>query len=541
MISDGWFPSISPNGAYLACGTVEMSVAPITVNPDHSVTLGAEIALGPGSAPHWYNPGGVTTLLWYDRASTLKVAQPVVFAPMNLTSQQFFAYGAGGGAWAGFSATGMRFSDGTTAPGRLPVPCGPVVDQGGRTVYLTASQNAVILKGTGSIGGGGVFDRPHISQQAIVWQKAVSASKTETFGINTLHPAGIERVQASSDTEYWSIPIDTPDGPYLLSHDSTQLFLRRWGGTSVTVVATGVTDFPHAVYSTAARGFVIAWSAGGQLAVVFIPADLGAVIPVPPPGGSTPGTPPPPGSTPPASSLLVTPRQTFVPQAKPVYPHVTEIDHGPTQQTIKMLWDQVHQLNVRLNSGDIRQALNGQTAAVDATNARITAQQSDLPGDPVEARTTNTGGGPSGGPPPGGPPDPGGPPGTSSSCADSPGTGHFDPGGALTEERARKIACGTSDEWGALRAPVATLPQRETNAELLLLRIIWHLAQGGYTVGRQRNPSTAISKDKIAITIDGEVLAIDLFSNFDAFAQTMRSQWVEVGAGDYVSEGGLPD
>jgi uncharacterized membrane protein YgcG len=538
-IADGWFPQVDPSGAWLACGSLTISVASLTVNADHSVTVTQVADLGPGQAPAWYNPGVSTMLLWYDRAATLKVAQPAVWVAANLTGQAFNAYGAGGGAWAGWVAPGqMRFSDGTTASGRLPVPAGPVVDQGGRSVYLTTAQNAVILKGSGSIAGAGTFDTPHIAQQAIVWQKYVSASRRETFGRRGA--GGIERVQASADTEFWSVPIDTPIGPYILSHDSNQLFLRKWNDTAVTIVAVGVTDFPHGVFSTAAQGFVIAWSDGGALGVRFIPADLGAVIPVEPDAGGGVGTGPDPGTTPAAGGLTVPDRRLFIPVAKPVYPHVDQIDHYPTQQTIRLLWDQMFRVNDRLDRGDIHAGFAAASAALDATNATLAAQATQIAGDPAESRTTSIGGGGSTGGDGGGGGGGGGG-GTSLSCADSPGTGHFDPGGELTEDRARKIACGTGDEWSVLRAPTANLADRETNAEQLTLRIIWHLAQGGYTVGRQRNPSTAISKDKIALVVGTETLAIDLYASFDAYTSTLRTQWVHVTPADLVADAGIPD
>jgi len=52
----------------------------------------------------------------------------------------------------------------------------------------------------------------------------------------------------------------------------------------------------------------------------------------------------------------------------------------------------------------------------------------------------------------------------------------------------------------------------------LLRRAIWHLHLAGYQSGRQRNPSGAISNDKLTIAIDGAWRAYDIFMDMGRLA-----------------------
>lgn len=535
MIADGWYPAISPSALYIACGSATISLARINIVND-AVVLTDETQVGDGVAPRWWNPAGAPSdqLLFFDRhASLLIVPTPPPFVPQFLTHQGFNEYDAGGGTWAGWVDPGrvISRSDGVAIPDGGDV----ARDQAGRFAYL--SQDNTRLHLDGGLLETGVIASPQMTTQALLWQRYVGPSLTETRGIRP--GGGIERVQASTGNEF-ARPIDTPEGPWILAHDQSRLYLRPWGSLTVQVVATGVLNVPHGIYSATLGGFLVAWSdEAARLQVRFIPSDATGVAP----GGGgtgTVGVPPPIVDSTNIAALTATRPAKVIVAPRAVYPHVPQITDPHAQQSTKLLWDKVFELSDRLDRGDIAGKFSAVGARIDATNSTVASQQNAIIGDPAESQATSIPGSGSGGSPGGGGTGGGGS-GTSSSCADSPGTGHFDPGGALTEERARKIACGTSDEWSALRAPTADLATRETNAEQLLRRIIWHLAQGGYTVGRQRNPSLAISKDKIAITFDLDSVAIDLFSNFDGYTSTMVSQWVEVGAGNYVADAGIPD
>lgn len=543
MAFAGWFSRWSPEGHYLAAGDSTITVAQVSV-VGGVVQLTNEITVGAGIAPAWIT-NTPRTLFWWNRASALMHAQEAAFFPLVLVNgiqtqghlgASGYGYDAGGGKWITFIAgDGLRVSDGTHIPsGRVPA-----MDQNGRYVYQIGDLQLVV-SGVGVVHSAAIgIINPHISTQGVTWGEFVSPSRRETYG---WRGGGVERVHASANTEFWSIPIDTPHGPWILSDDSVQLYLRPWGGTSLRIVGPGDTFFPHAVYSTIHGGFLVSWSdAAGNLATAFVESDATGVVPGTP-GSGGPGTPPPLSSDPVPS--LIVPRRpppvTITPRA--IYPHVEEIQDLKAQQSVRLLWDKVHQMTERLERGDIAERLTGLSAGLAATNTRLDNQQSELAGDPSAGLATSLPGGtPGAPPPPGGGGEPPPPPSGGGGCSDSPGSGHFDPGGPITEERARKIVCGTGDEWSALRVATPTLADRETNAETLLRRCIWHLDQGGFVAGRQRNPSTAISKDKLTIVIGTETRAFDIFSSYDAHQVVMAMAWSEVFPADAVADAGIPD
>src|SRR6266568_2769341 len=61
--------------------------------------------------------------------------------------------------------------------------------------------------------------------------------------------------------------------------------------------------------------------------------------------------------------------------------------------------------------------------------------------------------------------------------------------GDLTANRAGLVIGGVGHEFPALVAATADQSTRDANQLELLLRIIWHLHQAGFTAGRQQNPS----------------------------------------------------
>ncbi len=545
MIADGWFPVWAPTGLYLGCGTARVTLARVANVVGAVVTLADITDVGQGGAGHWFNPGGAPTdtFLYYDRAaSLLTVNTPPPFVSAFHAAGAFNSYGAGGGVYAGYVAPEtIEFNDGPSiTPYGMAVPSGPVVDQDGRATFASRAGTDIYVRlpagapSTVDSFAGGVVN-PHISTQGLVWQRFTGGIQ-RTFG---WRGSNVEDVHAASGSEY-AVPVDTPVGPYILSHSGGVLFLRPWGSVVYTTIAVGVTNFPHAVHTMAwgtAGGFLIAWSdASGLLVTTFLDLDVTAApapTPTPPPGPG-PGLPPP--------ALTVTPVERFVPRRKAIYPHVSRIADPPAQDSIKLLWDRMHELTERLEVGAIATRFDGVEASVAATNTRLDQQRQELEQNPAATLFTQIPGGsppPTPTPPPPGPgpgPGPGG-----SGCSDSPGTGHFDPGGALTETRARKISCGTGDEFNVLRAATATLAERENNAEILVRRIIWHLAQGGYTAGRQRNPSTAISKDKIALVIGAETRAFDIFIAYDDNTQPLTQTWNEVFPADLVADAGIAD
>ena len=98
----------------------------------------------------------------------------------------------------------------------------------------------------------------------------------------------------------------------------------------------------------------------------------------------------------------------------------------------------------------------------------------------------------------------------------------------------------------ATEFPYNTAPHHDRNlkaalTEELLLRTIWHLQVAGYEAGRQRNPSGAISFDKITILLNGAWMAVDIYTNWDVPGIPLSVIWWPVGGANHVPEGGIPD
>jgi hypothetical protein len=74
----------------------------------------------------------------------------------------------------------------------------------------------------------------------------------------------------------------------------------------------------------------------------------------------------------------------------------------------------------------------------------------------------------------------------------------------------------------------------------LLLRTIWHLQLAGFQASRQKNPSGAISNDKLTIFIDGAWKVYDIYSLGFAGRPT-TVQMLEITGANPVPEAGIPD
>ena len=115
---------------------------------------------------------------------------------------------------------------------------------------------------------------------------------------------------------------------------------------------------------------------------------------------------------------------------------------------------------------------------------------------------------------------------------------HVAAGGA-TFDRASQIVYGCGVEFPGLVAASSGIDQTEARAEELLLRTIWHLQLAGFQSARQRNPSQAISKDKLNIVIDGAWHTYDIFSlGSNGVVITGLN---EISGTNPVPESGIPD
>jgi hypothetical protein len=118
----------------------------------------------------------------------------------------------------------------------------------------------------------------------LVWAQPADG-RWETWGARA--GRGPERLHAEAGDEFWPVPLDTPGGPWLLTHSHTRLTLRPWGQTVGVVVQEGVTDYPDVAWTPAGRR--VAWSVRGMLAQALVPHDAplvdlsGVPAPEPPP------------------------------------------------------------------------------------------------------------------------------------------------------------------------------------------------------------------------------------------------------------------
>jgi hypothetical protein len=117
--------------------------------------------------------------------------------------------------------------------------------------------------------------------------------------------------------------------------------------------------------------------------------------------------------------------------------------------------------------------------------------------------------------------------------------GHVGPG-PLSEDRARQVVFATANEFPQLTRVFGSDGEALSAASELLERTIWHLHLAGYQAGRQRNPSGAISEDKVTIFIDGSWHIYDIFSlGYAGRATTV--QFVELTGASYVPDSGISD
>ncbi|OFW27847.1 MAG: hypothetical protein A3H97_23640 [Acidobacteria bacterium RIFCSPLOWO2_02_FULL_65_29] len=140
-------------------------------------------------------------------------------------------------------------------------------------------------------------------------------------------------------------------------------------------------------------------------------------------------------------------------------------------------------------------------------------------------------------PPPPAPPAPEPP---AASPAPSANPNHVQPG-PLTFEQAEQVVYATGREFPTLTAAPPTESEGISRAEELLLRTIWHLKQYGFDAGRQRNPSGAISNDKLTIFISGGWHAFDVFFDLGRPGVEMKVIFLEVFPAGPLAYPGIPD
>lgn len=116
---------------------------------------------------------------------------------------------------------------------------------------------------------------------------------------------------------------------------------------------------------------------------------------------------------------------------------------------------------------------------------------------------------------------------------------HVGPGG-LDESRAKAVIEATASEFPHLLAPFGSEGEKRAATDELLHRIIWHLQLAGFQAGRQRNPSSAISLDKVTIAIGGW-RSYDILTDWDVPGRTTKTLFIEVFPPSHIPNPGLPD
>jgi hypothetical protein len=113
--------------------------------------------------------------------------------------------------------------------------------------------------------------------------------------------------------------------------------------------------------------------------------------------------------------------------------------------------------------------------------------------------------------------------------------------GPLTAARAEQVVYATGNEYAHLRAPRATNSEAIAASEELLLRTIWHLQLAGFDAARQKNPSGAISNDKLTLFADGRWETYDIFLDYGNAGRETQMIFYPVGGANPQPNPGIPD
>lgn len=176
---------------------------------------------------------------------------------------------------------------------------------------------------------------------------------------------------------------------------------------------------------------------------------------------------------------------TATPTLKRQYPHVDDVKDWRAQQSLRLLWDRTFALEARLQAleataGDLVEATNQQETqladvALKADQALAEVQLANT-AESVAAGALKDDHGLG-----------------ALGCAAAGATGDIGPftGDDRTLENAGKVICGVGTEWASLCVATATLVARQTNADEMLDRIVWHLNQAGFAAARYPTPAGA--------------------------------------------------
>jgi hypothetical protein len=199
------------------------------------------------------------------------------------------------------------------------------------------------------------------------------------------------------------------------------------------------------------------------------------------------------------------------------YPQVGMVTDPAAQQTIRLLWDRVQK--IQADHDTLQAAHDTLATSVTTLTAASAATMRQVQAFRVVATPPATRGVP--------PPDTGGT------------TPPVVTGGPDTTD-VLAIINATAAQYSNLTQIFDTDDAATAAAQELLLRIIWHLQVGGFNAGRQKNPSGAISNDKITVFLAAAWHAYDIFTlGYAGHATTVHL--FEIGGPNTVPETGIAD
>lgn len=197
---------------------------------------------------------------------------------------------AAGGRWAAFRTDPVRVytSDGQTIAG-AGVPAITASDFAYVLPYQ-ADAKSLLLNGA-AVAAGAITD-VRLSTQALVW-----SASGETFGLE-LPNGTAERIQAAP-VEFRPVPVDTPDGPWVLNHTQTGVVLRPFASVwGYRFDNGGQCYYPDGFYSNGTIRVAFS-NERGEISEHLFPLSAARIdlrIPLP---GPTPDPPKPPDPSPP--------------------------------------------------------------------------------------------------------------------------------------------------------------------------------------------------------------------------------------------------
>jgi hypothetical protein len=107
--------------------------------------------------------------------------------------------------------------------------------------------------------------------------------------------------------------------------------------------------------------------------------------------------------------------------------------------------------------------------------------------------------------------------------------------------RAENVVNATAAYFSMLTIARPTDAEAQAAATELLRRVIWHLRHAGFDAARQKNPSGAISGDKLTMFADGAWHAVDIFFDYGTPGVPVKVIFWEVFPPNPVADEGISD